>query len=67
MLSFDWANVFYLIVIFSLIVFAIRTENDGLRIGSHIIVLVTLTQIVTPLFLVLYGVLASMHIMGAKA
>ena len=66
MLSLDWANIFYLIVIFSLIVFAIRTDNDGLRIGSHIIVLVTLIQVVTPLFLVLYGVLASMHVMGAR-
>jgi hypothetical protein len=64
MLSIDWANIFFLIVVFALIVFAIRTEDNGLRIGAHIIVFVTLLSILTPMFAVLYGVLAGVHIVG---
>lgn len=66
MLSFDWSNVFFILVILAFLIFALRTDNKGLMIGSHIIVFVTLLSFVTPLFAMLYGVFAGYHITGAS-
>lgn len=67
MLSFDWTNAFLLVVLLTLILFALRTDNDGMRIASHIVVFLTLLSLVQPLFAVLYGGFAGYHIMGGRA
>lgn len=64
MLSFDWTNAILLVVLVTLLLFALRTENDGMRIASHIVVFITLLGLLQPLFAVMYGGFAGYHIMS---
>jgi len=66
MLSFDWTNAFLLVVLVVLILFALRTDNDGMRISAHIVIFITLLTLVQPLFAMLYGGFAGWHVMGGE-
>lgn len=66
MLSIDWTNAFLVFVLIALLLFVLRTENSGMRIAGHIVIMITLLGIVQPLFAVLYGGFAGWHIMGGK-
>jgi len=62
MLSFDWTNAFLLLVLLTLLLYALRTENDGMRIASHIVIFLTLMTLLQPIFVVMYGGFAGWHI-----
>jgi len=66
MLSFDWTNAFLLVVLVTLLLFALRTDNDGMRIASHMVVFLTLLTLVQPLFAILYGGFAGWHVHGGR-
>ena len=61
MMSFDWTNVFVLIGIFVLFVFALRTDNGGLRMASHVVLMITLFAFLTPLWGGLYALFGAYH------
>lgn len=66
MLSFDWTNAFLLGLLMLFIIISLRTENDGLRIACHIVILLMLFGIVEPLFSAMYGAWMGYHIMGVQ-
>lgn len=67
MITFDWTGAFLLIVIVSLLMFALRTDNNGMRLASHIVIWVTLLSLVPPLFAMLYAGFAGWHVLGGGA
>lgn len=66
LLSFDWTNVFFLFFVVALLLFAMRTDNGGMRITAHIVIFITLLGLVQPLFALMYGGFAGWHIMGGE-
>ena len=63
---FDFTNVFYLLALVTVFFFALITENGGLRIGAHIILIVTFFNLFEPIFSAIYLGFASLHIMSGK-
>jgi hypothetical protein len=66
MLSFDWTNAFLLVVIVTLFLFALRTDNGGMRTACHIVIFITLMTLLQPIFAVLYGGFAGYHVLGGE-